>query len=202
MKLGPSPFRRVTVLSAATVARARARRLRELVEALVVELHHDSRVHRRGQPHARLVHRGLLGHGAAEVAGRQGQGPRRRAAARHDDLDPVRELRPPVPHAGVQGGRPVDADFKVDNAQGSAQTMQTQADADITNGASVLLIDAIDSGSGAAIEANAKSKGVAVIDYDRLTLGGPTAAPTSASTTSTSASSSATARSRASRRGR
>jgi len=67
-----------------------------------------------------------------------------------------------------------DAQFKIDNAQGSAQTMQTQAEADITNGASVLLIDAIDSGSGAAIERNAKSKGVAVIDYDRLTLGGPT----------------------------
>jgi len=65
------------------------------------------------------------------------------------------------------------SDFKIDNAQGSAQTMQTQAEADITNGASVLLIDAIDSGSGAAIERNAKSKGVAVIDYDRLTLGGP-----------------------------
>jgi len=66
-----------------------------------------------------------------------------------------------------------DGDFKVDNAQGSATTMQTQAEADITNGASVLLIDAIDSGSGAAIEKNAKDKGVAVIDYDRLTLGGP-----------------------------
>ncbi len=51
--------------------------------------------------------------------------------------------------------------------------MQTQAEADITNGASVLLIDALDSGSGAAIEASAKSKGVAVIDYDRLTKGGP-----------------------------
>ena len=62
--------------------------------------------------------------------------------------------------------------FKVDNAQGSPTTMQTQADADITAGASVLLIDAIDSGSGAAIEASAKAKGVAVIDYDRLTLGG------------------------------
>ncbi len=64
------------------------------------------------------------------------------------------------------------SDFKVDNAQGSVSTMQTQADADITNGASVLLIDAIDSGSGAAIEANAKAKGVAVIDYDRLVKGG------------------------------
>jgi D-xylose transport system substrate-binding protein len=63
--------------------------------------------------------------------------------------------------------------FKVDNAQGSASTMQTQAEADITQGASVLIVDPLDSGSGAAIEANATSKGVKVIDYDRLTKGGP-----------------------------
>ncbi len=63
--------------------------------------------------------------------------------------------------------------FKIDNAQGSAQTMQTQAEADINAGATVLLIDAIDSASGAAIEQNAAAKGVKVIDYDRLTLGGP-----------------------------
>jgi D-xylose transport system substrate-binding protein len=63
--------------------------------------------------------------------------------------------------------------FKVDNAQGKPDTMQQQAEADITAGAQVLLIDAIDSVSGAAIEANAASKGVKVIDYDRLTLGGP-----------------------------
>ncbi len=63
-------------------------------------------------------------------------------------------------------------DFKIDNAQGSASTMQTQAEADITEGASVLLVDAIDSGSGAAIEANAASKGVKVIDYDRLVKAG------------------------------
>ncbi len=50
--------------------------------------------------------------------------------------------------------------------------MQTQAEADITAGASVLLVDALDSGSGAAIEANAESHGVKVIDYDRLVKGG------------------------------
>ena len=66
--------------------------------------------------------------------------------------------------------------------------MQTQAEADITAGATVLIIDAIDSGSGAAIEANAVSKGVKVIDYDRLLWAAPPAAPTSASTTSRSAS--------------
>src|SRR4051812_5462808 len=64
-------------------------------------------------------------------------------------------------------------EFKVDNAQGSASTMQTQAEADITAGASVLIVDPLDSGSGAAIESNAISKGVKVIDYDRLTKGGP-----------------------------
>ena len=63
-------------------------------------------------------------------------------------------------------------DFQVQNAQGSAQTMQTQAEAAITNGASVLLVDPLDSGSGAAIQKNAKSKGVKTIDYDRLTLKG------------------------------
>ncbi len=63
--------------------------------------------------------------------------------------------------------------YKIDNAHGSVQTMQTQADADINAGASVLLIDPIDPGSGAAIESKAESQGVAVIDYDRLVTGGP-----------------------------
>jgi D-xylose transport system substrate-binding protein len=48
------------------------------------------------------------------------------------------------------------AQFKVDNAQNSASTMQQQAEADITAGASVLLVDPLDPGSGAAIESNAE----------------------------------------------
>jgi D-xylose transport system substrate-binding protein len=63
--------------------------------------------------------------------------------------------------------------FKIDNAEGSANTMQTQAEADINAGASVLLIDGIDSSSGAAIAQKAADQGVAVIDYDRLNTGGP-----------------------------
>ncbi|MCV2396521.1 substrate-binding domain-containing protein [Actinotalea sp. M2MS4P-6] len=63
--------------------------------------------------------------------------------------------------------------FKIDNANGSASTMQTQAEADINAGASVLLVDPLDPGSGAAIENAAKDAGVAVIDYDRLVTGGP-----------------------------
>lgn len=65
------------------------------------------------------------------------------------------------------------SDFKIDNAGGSASTMQTQAEADINAGASVLLVDPLDPGSGAAIESKAKTAGVKVIDYDRLVTGGP-----------------------------
>jgi D-xylose transport system substrate-binding protein len=60
----------------------------------------------------------------------------------------------------------------IQNAQGDKSTQQQQAEQAITNGAKVILLVNLDSGSGAAIEANAKSQGVKVIDYDRLTLGG------------------------------
>ena len=65
-----------------------------------------------------------------------------------------------------------ESDFTIDNAQGDASNQQLQAEQAITNGASVLMLVNLDSGSGAAIEANAVSRGVKVIDYDRLTLHG------------------------------
>jgi D-xylose transport system substrate-binding protein len=64
----------------------------------------------------------------------------------------------------------VEADIQ--NAEGDKSTQQQQAEQMITNGAKVLLLVNLDSGSGAAIQANANSRGVKVIDYDRLTLGG------------------------------
>jgi D-xylose transport system substrate-binding protein len=64
------------------------------------------------------------------------------------------------------------SDFVVQNALGSDTTQLTDAQTDITNGATVLLVDPLDSGVGASIETYAKSHGVAVIDYDRLTLNG------------------------------
>ena len=79
---------------------------------------------------------------------------------------------PYLKQAFAAAGLPA-ADIKVDNAGGSASTMQTQAEADINAGASVLLVDPLDSGSGAAIESKAKAAGVKVIDYDRLVKGGP-----------------------------
>jgi D-xylose transport system substrate-binding protein len=65
-----------------------------------------------------------------------------------------------------------DSDFTIDNAQGDPSNQQAQAEQAITNGASVLLLVNLDSGSGAAVEANAVRQGLKVIDYDRLTLRG------------------------------
>src|SRR3954449_606263 len=76
--------------------------------------------------------------------------------------------RPLLQQAFKSAGVPVT----IQNAQGDKSTQQQQAEQAITNGAKVLLLVNLDSGSGAAIEANAKSQGVKVIDYDRLTLGG------------------------------
>lgn len=62
--------------------------------------------------------------------------------------------------------------FSVVNAHGSDATEFAQAQADITKGDRVLIMDPLDSGVGARIESYAKAHGVKVIDYDRLTLGG------------------------------
>ena len=61
---------------------------------------------------------------------------------------------------------------EIQNAEGDKSAQQQQAEQAITNGAKVLLLVNLDSGSGAAIAANAKSQNVKVIDYDRLTLKG------------------------------
>jgi len=60
----------------------------------------------------------------------------------------------------------------VQNAQGSDSQFFTDAQTDISKGAKVLLTTPEDSGTGSKVEAYAKSHGVKVIDYDRLTLGG------------------------------
>ena len=64
------------------------------------------------------------------------------------------------------------SDFTIENALGSDATQFSMAQSAITQGASVLVVDPLDSGVGAHIESYAKQHGVAVIDYDRLTLGG------------------------------
>jgi len=62
--------------------------------------------------------------------------------------------------------------YSIVNAEGDATAQITQAEQAITNGAKVLLLVNLDSGSGAAIIAKAREAGVAIIDYDRLTIEG------------------------------
>jgi D-xylose transport system substrate-binding protein len=64
------------------------------------------------------------------------------------------------------------SDYIIQNALGSDATEYSDAQADITKGATVLIMDGIDSGVGTRIETYAKAHGVPVIDYDRISLGG------------------------------
>jgi len=62
--------------------------------------------------------------------------------------------------------------YNIVNAEGDAAAQTTMADAAITNGAKVILLVNLDSGSGAAIIAKAREANIKVIDYDRLTVQG------------------------------
>lgn len=88
------------------------------------------------------------------------------SSARYTEFD-APDLTQAFQKAGLSSSQ-----FSVKNAQGSDSTQLTDAQSAITAGASVLVVDPLDSGVGAQIESYAKSHGVAVIDYDRLTLGG------------------------------
>lgn len=57
------------------------------------------------------------------------------------------------------------------NANQDAATQQQQAEAALTNGATVMVLDPVDSNAAAKIADLAKSKGVPVISYDRLING-------------------------------
>jgi D-xylose transport system substrate-binding protein len=63
-------------------------------------------------------------------------------------------------------------DYLITNAEGDASTQRSQAEQAVTEGAKVILLVNLDPGSGAAIIDSAKSQGVTMIDYDRLTVGG------------------------------
>jgi D-xylose transport system substrate-binding protein len=64
------------------------------------------------------------------------------------------------------------SDFKIDNASGTATTELALAQADITAGAKVLLVDPLDSTTGNQIQAAAAAAGVTMISYDRATFQG------------------------------
>ncbi len=64
------------------------------------------------------------------------------------------------------------AQYRIDNAQGSDATELDDATADINLGAKVLIMDPLDGPTGIAIAKLAESKGVTMISYDRATFQG------------------------------
>lgn len=72
-----------------------------------------------------------------------------------------------------QAFQELGVDYTITNAEGDARAQQTQAEQAITAGAKVLLMVSLDAGSGAAIVAMAREAGIAIVDYDRLTIQGP-----------------------------
>jgi D-xylose transport system substrate-binding protein len=65
-----------------------------------------------------------------------------------------------------------NAQVDYENAQGDATTQEQQAQAEIANGAKVLVIDPVDSQAAATIVTQADKAGVKVISYDRM-IDGP-----------------------------
>ena len=65
-----------------------------------------------------------------------------------------------------------DVDFNIVNAEGDAAQQQSQAEQAIADGASVILLVSIDTGSGATIIDLATESGVDVVEYDRFNTGG------------------------------
>jgi D-xylose transport system substrate-binding protein len=63
-------------------------------------------------------------------------------------------------------------DFTIVNAEGDAATQQSQAEQAIADGASVIVLTSLDTGSGAAIIDQAAEAGVDVVEYDRFNTGG------------------------------
>jgi D-xylose transport system substrate-binding protein len=68
-------------------------------------------------------------------------------------------------------GFDVNTNLIYSNANQDASAQQQQAEAALTNGAKVLVLDPVDSDAAAAIADAAKAKGVPVISYDRLIKG-------------------------------
>jgi D-xylose transport system substrate-binding protein len=79
---------------------------------------------------------------------------------------------PYLKQAFTAAGYKEGVDFKIDNASGTATTELALAQADITAGAKVLLVDPLDSTTGNQIQAAAAAAGVTMISYDRATFQG------------------------------
>jgi D-xylose transport system substrate-binding protein len=66
-----------------------------------------------------------------------------------------------------------DCEVLYSNAAGKVNDQQSQGESALTQGASVLVVDAVDAASAAAIVTKAKAQDVPVVSYDRLILDAP-----------------------------
>lgn len=107
--------------------------------------------------------KGLAAHGKGKIAVIL---PDTTTSARYTEFD-APYLKESFQKAGLSS-----SDYIIQNAHGSDSTQLTDAQSDITNGASVLIVDPLDAGVGAQMEKYGTDHGAKVIDYDRLTLGG------------------------------
>jgi D-xylose transport system substrate-binding protein len=80
--------------------------------------------------------------------------------------------QPYLTQAATAAGYKVGTNFKIDNAQGVEAQELAIAQADITAGATVLIMDPLNSSVGSQIQAYAQSHGVKIISYDRATFTG------------------------------
>ncbi|MEV4281768.1 sugar ABC transporter substrate-binding protein [Actinoplanes xinjiangensis] len=104
--------------------------------------------------------------GGSEIAGAADIGvilPDTKSSARWSTSDPA-YLQAAFKKAGVSA--------QIVNAEGDKERFKRLADTLLDKGAKVLIIANLDAASGKAVIADAKSRGVPVIDYDRLTLNG------------------------------
>jgi D-xylose transport system substrate-binding protein len=104
--------------------------------------------------------------GGSEITGDAGIGvilPDTKSSARWSTSDPA-YLQAAFKKAGVSA--------QIVNAEGDKEEFKRLADTLLDKGAKVLIIANLDAASGKAVIADAKSRNVPVIDYDRLTLNG------------------------------
>jgi D-xylose transport system substrate-binding protein len=71
-----------------------------------------------------------------------------------------------------QAFKEAGVEYNIVNAENDAAQQQSQAEQAIADGASVILLVSIDTGSGATIIDNAKDSDVQVVEYDRFNTGG------------------------------
>jgi D-xylose transport system substrate-binding protein len=88
------------------------------------------------------------------------------SSTRYEEFD-----QPDIKKALLAAGMPASDIITPQNAQKSDTTFMTDVEADISNGATVILIDPEDPGTGVKAQKYAKAHGAKIVQYDRLSSG-------------------------------